>query len=73
MIDEEATGTGFTYADFKNEIDELKKLLLEDKTFFTTQKLIVKEQSLIDWKWVLLIIALLLSIEWFVRKYFGKL
>ncbi len=58
---------------FKNEIAELKKLLLEDKTFFTTQKLIVKEQSLIDWKWVLLIIALLLSIEWFVRKYFGKL
>ena len=58
---------------FKNEIAELKKLLLEDKTFFTTQKLIVKEQNLIDWKWVLLIIVLLLSIEWFVRKYFGKL
>ena len=58
---------------FKNEIATLKKVLLEDTTFFTTQKLIVKQQSLIDWEWILLIIALLLSIEWFVRKYFGKL
>ena len=58
---------------FKNEIAELKKVLLEDKAFFTTQKLIVKEQNLIDWKWILLIIAFLLSVEWFVRKYFGKL
>ena len=58
---------------FKNEIAELKKILLEDKAFFTTQKLIVKEQKLIDWKWILLIIAFLLSVEWFVRKYFGKL
>lgn len=58
---------------FKNEIAELKKELLENKTFFTTQKLIVKEQNLIDWKWILLIIAFLLSVEWFVRKYFGKL
>ena len=58
---------------FKNEIAELKKVLLENKTFFTTQKLIVKEQNLIDWKWILLIIAFLLSVEWFVRKYFGKL
>ena len=58
---------------FKNEIAELKKILLEDKAFFTTQKLIVKEQNLIDWKWILLIIAFLLSVEWFVRKYFGKL
>lgn len=58
---------------FKNEIAELKKVLLEDKAFFTTQKLIVKEQNLIDWKRILLIIAFLLSVEWFVRKYFGKL
>lgn len=58
---------------FKNEIAKLKRVLLEDKNFFTTQKIMVKERNLIDWCWILLIIALLLSFEWFIRKYFGKL
>ncbi|MEO9570871.1 MAG: VWA domain-containing protein [Polaribacter sp.] len=58
---------------FKSEIAQLKKQLLKNKAFYTTQKSIVKEQNLIDWKWVLFIVITLLSVEWFVRKYFGKI
>jgi hypothetical protein len=58
---------------FKNEIEKLKKVLLEDKSFYTTQKSISKEQNLIDWKWVLFVVIGLLSIEWFIRKYYGKI
>jgi hypothetical protein len=57
---------------FKNEVTQLKSALLEDKTFYTTQKLIVKEQNLIDWKWILFIVISLLTAEWFIRKYYGK-
>ncbi|AUC23078.1 hypothetical protein BTO15_13680 [Polaribacter sejongensis] len=58
---------------FKDEIEELKKILLEDKSFYTTQKSISKDQNLIDWKWVLFVVTGLLSIEWFIRKYYGKI
>ncbi|QVY67493.1 VWA domain-containing protein [Polaribacter sp. Q13] len=58
---------------FKNEVAQLKLALLEDKTFYTTQKSIVKEQNLIDWKWILFIVIGLFTVEWFVRKYYGKI
>lgn len=57
---------------FKNEIDLLKTALLKNKSFYTTQKLIIKEQNLIDWKWILFIVLSLFTTEWFVRKYYGK-
>ena len=58
---------------FKNEVTQLKRRLLEEKTFYTTQKLIVKEQNLIDWKWILFIVISLFTAEWFIRKYYGKI
>jgi len=58
---------------FKNEIAKLKKVLLEDKTIYTTQKLITKDQNLIDWKWILFSVISLFTIEWFIRKYYGKI
>lgn len=58
---------------FKNEIAQLKKVLLADPSFYTTQNSLVKEQKLIDWKWILCIVIGLLSVEWFVRKYYGKI
>ena len=58
---------------FKDEINKLKKALLADKSYYTTQKSIIKEENLIDWKWVLFIVISLLSIEWFIRKYYGKI
>lgn len=58
---------------YKNEIESLIKNLLEDKAYYTVQKPTVKEQDLIDWKWVLLCIVSLFSLEWFIRKYYGKI
>ena len=58
---------------YKNQIDQLKTSLLENKSYYTTQNSIVKEQNLIDWKWILFIVVSLLSAEWFIRKYYGKI
>jgi hypothetical protein len=58
---------------FKNEITSLKKALLKNKAFYTSQKSIVKEQHLIDWKLILFMIVVFLTIEWFVRKYHGMI
>jgi len=58
---------------FKEEFKKLKYQLLENKSFYITQKSIFKEQNLIDWKWILCCIIFLLSLEWFMRKYQGKL
>ena len=38
---------------YKNQIDDLINELLENKSFYITQKSIFKEQNLIDWKWIL--------------------
>ncbi|WP_298879910.1 VWA domain-containing protein [uncultured Polaribacter sp.] len=58
---------------YKNQFEELKKELLAEKSFYTTQKSITKEQNLIDWKWILIIAISLLTLEWFIRKYYGKI
>ena len=58
---------------YKNQYEALKKELLQDKTYYTLQKSIVKDQNLIDWKWILFIIITLLTSEWFIRKYYGKI
>ena len=57
---------------YKNQEEILIKQLMDDETYFTTQKSTLKEQHFIDWKWVLFLIIGLLSIEWFIRKYHGK-
>jgi hypothetical protein len=58
---------------FKNEITALKKALLENKSFYTTQKKTIITQNLIEWKWVLSLIISLFALEWFLRKYLGKI
>lgn len=58
---------------FKDEIDSLKNALIENKAFYTLQKSVVKERHLIDWKLILFMIVGLLTTEWFVRKYYGKI
>lgn len=47
--------------------------LLNDKRFSIKQKQILKQQEIIDWKWILILILILLTIEWFTRKYYGKI
>ncbi|MFQ3296558.1 MAG: hypothetical protein ACI9WV_001925 [Patiriisocius sp.] len=58
---------------FKNEIAALTQNLLEDKRYYTVQKPILKEQYLINWQWILFLVISLFSIEWFLRKYDGKI
>ncbi|WP_435262804.1 VWA domain-containing protein [Tenacibaculum sp. nBUS_03] len=58
---------------YPNQLESLISSLLSDKNYFTTQKSVITQKSLIDWKWILILIASLLSIEWFLRKYHGKI
>ncbi len=45
--------------------------LLDDKRFVPMQKSIKKSIPLVDWKYLLAILAISLSLEWFLRKYNG--
>ena len=58
---------------YKNQSDTLIIELLENPSYYTVQKASIQQENLIDWKWILIIVAVLLSTEWFVRKYFGKI
>lgn len=62
-------GTAF----YPNQIDMLIKTLLENEEYKPIQKDVVTKSPLIDWKWLLVFIAVFLSTEWFVRKYNGML
>ncbi len=54
-----------------NQNKALIKDLIEDQRYQTIQKRKENVVSLIDWKYLLVIVILLLSIEWFARKYKG--
>lgn len=58
---------------FPDKIEAVLEDLMNNTSFFTTQKSTIKEQNLIDWKWILYFIIGLLSAEWFIRKYYGKI
>lgn len=56
---------------FIDDSDALVEQLIKDERFVTLQKSTKKVVPLIDWKFLLAIIALGLSAEWFIRKYNG--
>ena len=56
-----------------NQLEILIKQLLEDENYKAIQKTIVKKTPLIDWIWLLVVIAFSLAAEWFIRKYNGML
>ncbi len=56
---------------FINQKDILIKDLIEDQRYLAIQKSKENIVSLIDWKYLLMIIIILLSFEWFMRKYNG--
>ncbi len=56
---------------YPNQMDSLIKALLENDDYKAIQKELVTKSPLIDWKWLLVLIAIFLSTEWFVRKYNG--
>lgn len=65
-----ATNTG-GMAYFSTENEQLAETLLNDDRFQAVQKSDQKIVPLIDWKYLLGLIVLLLSLEWFIRKYNG--
>lgn len=56
-----------------NNIEKLIKLLLDDNEYKALQKAVNKKTPLIDWYWLLILIAISLASEWFIRKYNGLL
>ncbi|WP_372754934.1 VWA domain-containing protein [Mariniflexile sp.] len=65
-----ATNSGANWFFIANT-DHLASNLLNDSRYVTIQKSHKKSLPLIDWKYLLIIIALSLSLEWFLRKYNG--
>ncbi|MBP6557354.1 MAG: hypothetical protein KAX93_02205 [Flavobacterium sp.] len=56
-----------------NQVDALIKQLSEDESYKAIQKTITKKSPLVDWVWLLVLLALSLAAEWFIRKYNGLL
>jgi thiamine kinase-like enzyme len=58
---------------YPNQVEALIKTLLENQNYKAIQKEIVTKSPLIDWVWLLILIAISMASEWFVRKYNGML
>ncbi|TRX24226.1 hypothetical protein FNW25_12350 [Flavobacterium franklandianum] len=58
---------------YPNQVEALIQSLLENENYKAVQKEIVSKNLLIDWVWLLVLIAISLASEWFVRKYNGML
>lgn len=58
---------------FENQADDLIQQLLENQEYKSIEKNVSTKTPLIDWVWLLILIAVLLTAEWFVRKYNGLL
>ncbi|WP_269242813.1 hypothetical protein [Flavobacterium limnophilum] len=58
---------------YPDQVDTLIKALLENENYKAVQKDVVTKTPLIDWIWLLVLIAISLSAEWFIRKYNGML
>jgi hypothetical protein len=58
---------------FSDQVNQLIKTLLADESYKSIQKNNVTRSPLIDWYWMLVLIVIFLSTEWFVRKYNGLL
>jgi hypothetical protein len=64
----ENSGGRVFYPDKK---DILINQLLQNKRFVSIQKEEMSKDSFIDWKWLLGLIIVSLTLEWFIRKYRG--
>jgi hypothetical protein len=56
-----------------SQADTLIQSLLKNEAYKTIQKEIITKTPLIDWIWLLILISITLTLEWFVRKYNGLL
>ncbi|RZJ68803.1 MAG: hypothetical protein EOO45_14635 [Flavobacterium sp.] len=58
---------------YPDKIDELIDFLTKKEEYKQVQKEITRQSPLIDWIWLLVILAVSLAVEWFTRKYHGML
>lgn len=58
---------------FPNQVETLIQTLLADESYQSIQKTNTTRSPLIDWVWLLVLIAVSLASEWFIRKYNGLL
>ena len=58
---------------FENDYNELLPDLLSDERFSSVKKIKISYDQFINWKWCLIIILSLLTLEWFIRKYYGQI
>ncbi len=58
---------------YTNQIHNLINELSKQNTYPSHSKIITKKSPLIDYKWLLFLITLLLALEWFIKKLQGKL
>ena len=58
---------------FENQYQQLLGDLIKNSQFLTLQKTREMNTQLLDLKWIMVIIVGLLSIEWFARKFHGKI
>lgn len=58
---------------YPDTADKLIDFLLKNENYKAIQKETTKKSPLIDWVWLLVILAISLAAEWFVRKYNGLL
>ncbi|MCA0931945.1 hypothetical protein LCM02_05750 [Lutimonas saemankumensis] len=56
---------------FIDDFENVKSDLMNNNKFRPLEKVRIKRVSLIDWRWLLGLIVLSLSLEWFLRKYRG--
>ncbi len=58
---------------YPNEVSKLKKSLINNKVFRSIQLPVKEEKNLLDWWWYLIITVFFFSLEWLLRKYYGKI
>ncbi|WP_338409750.1 hypothetical protein [uncultured Flavobacterium sp.] len=58
---------------YPNTVDALIENLMDNKNYKSIQKEIIKKTPLIEWTWLMILLAITLATEWFVRKYNGLL
>lgn len=60
---------GKTY--LPDALDDLVEILLKNPDYQAVQKASIKREQLIEWMWLLVVLAVTLAGEWFLRKYHG--
>ena len=58
---------------FPSQNKQLINDLIVDKRYVTTQKSTISKQQLIDWKFIMFLSVFFFAVEWFIRKYIGKI